>query len=109
MSDTFVEDRKKEIAENKILIYGKGTKLMPMCGFSGSVVEMFRQIGHPFEMINVLENPEIRARLKEVTEWPTFPQIFIGGEFVGGCDIATEMFHSGELKSLTDTAFEASS
>ncbi len=102
MSDTFKADREQEIKENRILIYGKGTKLMPMCGFSGTVVEIFKSLGQPFEMVNVLENPEIRARLREVTDWPTFPQIFIDGEFVGGCDIAKEMFESGELKQLVD-------
>ena len=100
MSDTFKEDREKEIQANRILIYGKGTKLMPMCGFSGTVVEIFKSFGEPFEMINVLDNPDIRARLKEVTDWPTFPQVFVDGEFVGGCDIVREMFDAGELEQL---------
>ena len=102
MSDTFKADREKEIADNQILIYGKGTKLMPMCGFSGQVVEIFKHLEKPFEMINVLDNPDIRARLKEVTDWPTFPQIFVKGEFIGGCDIAREMFESGELKTMVE-------
>ena len=105
MSDSFVAEREKEITENKILIYGKGTKLMPMCGFSGAVVEMFRELGRPFSMINVLENPDIRSRLKEISDWPTFPQVFVNGEFVGGCDIAREMYESGELKQLVEASF----
>ncbi len=105
MTDTFIEAREKEIKEHNILIYGKGTESMPMCGFSARVVDLFLKIDKPFHMINVLENPEIRARLKEVSGWPTFPQVFVNGELIGGCDITEEMYESGELEKLVEEAF----
>lgn len=105
--DRFIEDRKKEISDNKIIIYGKGTKLMPLCGFTAQVMQIFKSFDKPFQVVNVLDNPEIRSRLKELSEWPTFPQIFVDGEFLGGCDIAMEMYESGELQQVVDKAFDA--
>lgn len=102
-----MEDRQKEIEKNKILLYIKGTKNMPMCGFSSAVLQIFKGIGKPFETINVLENPEIRQRMEEFSNWPTFPQVFINGEFVGGCDIVTEMHERGELVPLVEKAFQS--
>jgi len=107
MSDRFSEDRQKEISQNKILLYIKGTKNMPMCGFSSAVLQIFKGIGKPFETINILENPEIRQRMEEFSNWPTFPQVFIDGEFVGGCDIVTEMHERGELVPLVEKAFQS--
>ena len=107
MSDRFMEDRQKEIDQNKILLYIKGTKNMPMCGFSSAVLQIFKGIGKPFETINILENSEIRQRMEEFSNWPTFPQVFINGEFVGGCDIVTEMHERGELIPLVEKAFQS--
>ena len=107
MSDRFAEDRQKEISQNKILLYIKGTKNMPMCGFSSAVLQIFKGIGKPFETINILENPEIRQRMEEFSNWPTFPQVFIDGEFVGCCDIVTEMHERGELVPLVEKAFQS--
>ncbi len=107
MSDRFIEDRQKEVGQNKILLYIKGTKNTPMCGFSSAVLQIFKGIGKPFETINVFENPEIRQRMEEFSNWPTFPQVFIDGEFVGGCDIVTEMHERGELVPLVEKAFQS--
>jgi len=91
------------ITNNDIVIYMKGTKDFPQCGFSAVVVQIFKNLNANFLDINVLTNPEIRQAIKEFSDWPTIPQIYIKGEFIGGCDIAKEMFQSGELqKLLTD-------
>lgn len=105
MSDSFVQDRQREVNQHKILLYIKGTKQAPMCGFSAAVLQIFQGIGKPFETVNILENPEIRERMEEFSNWPTFPQVFIDGEFVGGCDIVSEMHERGELVPLIDKAF----
>ncbi len=105
MSDQFMEDRKKEVTENKILLYIKGTKDQPQCGFSAQTLQIFSQVGKPFTTVDVLTNPEIRRRMQEFSNWPTFPQVFIGGEFVGGCDIVAEMHEKGELEPLVKKAF----
>lgn len=97
------EIRKKiesQINQNKILIYMKGTKEMPQCGFSARVVEIFKSYGVPFETVNVLADPELRQALKEFSNWPTFPQVYINGKFIGGCDICVEMDERGELEPL---------
>lgn len=106
MADKFVEDRKAEISKHKILLYIKGTKQMPQCGFSAAVVQIFSGLGKPFHTVDILANPEIRSRMEEISNWPTFPQIFINGEFVGGCDIVTEMHERGELEPLVEKAFK---
>ena len=105
MSDNFKADREKEVKSDKIVMYIKGTKEQPMCGFSAKTLDIFKKIGKPFTTINILENPTIRAHMEEFSNWPTFPQIFIGGEFVGGCDIISEMDQSGELVPLVKKAF----
>ena len=78
----------------------KGTPLFPQCGFSARVVQILKHAGVPFGSVNVLENPEIREGIKAFSNWPTIPQLFIKGEFIGGCDIVTEMFQTGELQAL---------
>ncbi len=93
----------KDIKENKVMIYMKGTPEFPQCGFSGQVVSIFKQYKIPFGAKNVLEDPDLRQGIKDFTDWPTIPQIFINGEFVGGCDIITEMHNKGELKKLMET------
>ncbi len=105
MSDDFKAQREKEVTSDKIVIYIKGTKEQPMCGFSAKAIEIFRKIGKPFTTIDILKNPEIRAHMEEFSNWPTFPQIFVGGEFVGGCDIISEMYAGGELEPLVKKTF----
>jgi monothiol glutaredoxin len=82
----------------------KGTQDMPMCGFSNSVVQVLSQYGVEFKDVNVLENPEIRVKLSEYSNWPTIPQLFINGELIGGCDIVMEMDTKGELKDILKKA-----
>ena len=92
-----------DIESNPIILYMKGTKDMPMCGFSSSVVQILNHYGVEFKDVNVLEDSEIRIRLSEHSNWPTIPQLFINGELVGGADIAMEMHNSGELETMLDT------
>ncbi|HWP94136.1 MAG TPA: Grx4 family monothiol glutaredoxin [Gammaproteobacteria bacterium] len=99
-----IERIKEQIASNRILIYMKGTPDFPQCGFSARAVQCLKAVGAEFGYVNVLEEPEIRARLKEYSNWPTFPQVFVNGELVGGCDIVVELYQSGELKKLVDAA-----
>ncbi len=92
------------IREVPILLFTKGNKMFPRCGFSKAVIDVFNQLGVPFETIDIFEHPGIKPALVEITDWPTTPQIFIGGEFVGGGDIVREMFADGSLKPLVDAA-----
>jgi monothiol glutaredoxin len=89
---------------NKILVFMKGSKLMPMCGFSNNVVQILNTLGVPYATVDILEDPEIRQGIKEYSNWPTIPQIYINGEFVGGSDIAIELYQSGELQQLVEVA-----
>lgn len=97
------EQIKSDIKNNSVILYMKGTKLMPMCGFSATVVNILNAYGVEYKDVNVLEDPEIRIKLSEYSNWPTIPQIFVKGELIGGCDIALELHKSGELKSVFDT------
>ncbi len=94
----------KDIKNNPVILYMKGTQDMPMCGFSNSVVQLLRQYGVEFKDVNVLEDPEIRVKLSEYSNWPTIPQLFINGELIGGCDIVMEMDTKGELKDILKKA-----
>lgn len=94
----------KTINDNMVVLYMKGTKEMPMCGFSNAVVQVLNSYGLPYVDVNILEDPNIRIKLSEITNWPTIPQLFISGEMVGGCDITLEMHQSGELKNKLDEA-----
>ena len=99
--ENIIFDRiRKDIENNDVVLYMKGTAVFPQCGFSAAVVQVLSQIGIPFKDINVLEDSEIREGIKEFTDWPTIPQLYVKGEFVGGCDIVREMFESGELQQL---------
>jgi len=89
-----------QIKNNKVILFMKGTKEMPMCGFSATVVKILNYYNVKFEAVNILEDPNIRIELSKYSDWPTIPQLFIKGEFVGGCDIALEMHNSGELKTI---------
>lgn len=88
------------VKNNKIVLFMKGTKDFPQCGFSGQVVHLLSQVGADFKDVNVLEDPDLRQGIKDYTQWPTIPQLYINGEFVGGCDIVTELFQSGELEEM---------
>ena len=90
----------QQIADHPILIYMKGSPDQPRCGFSAQASQALMACGKPFAFIDILSNPEIRAQLPKYSEWPTFPQLFVQGELVGGCDIITEMYQSGELQTL---------
>jgi monothiol glutaredoxin len=103
MSDTATTaaDRiKQEISENPVLLYMKGTPVFPQCGFSARVVQILTTLGVKFKGVDVLADPAIRQGVKDFSNWPTIPQLYVKGEFVGGCDIVSEMFESGELKQV---------
>ena len=90
----------REIRENKVLVYMKGTPSFPMCGFSAATVEVLREIGVPFKAVDVLAEPDKRDAIKVFSKWPTVPQVYVNGKFVGGCDIVREMHARGELAPL---------
>lgn len=92
------------VKQHKILVFMKGSKLMPMCGFSNNVVQILNAVGVPFETVDVLEDPEIRQGVKEYSQWPTIPQVYINGEFVGGSDIMIELYQKGELQEMLEVA-----
>ncbi len=94
---------KQQIAENPILIYMKGSPKMPQCGFSAKAVQCLEACGANFAYIDILENPEIRQKLPEYANWPTFPQLYVNGELIGGSDIILEMYKNGELEALLQT------
>ena len=95
-----------DIKENKIILFMKGTKEMPMCGFSNSVVQILSHYGVEYKDVNVLTDPQIRVNLSEFSNWPTIPQLFVKGELIGGADIAMEMHQKGQLLDLLDTSAE---
>ncbi len=100
-TNTTVTDRiKQDIADNSVVLYMKGTPVFPQCGFSSAVVQILTHLGVKFKGIDVLSDPEIRQGIKEFSSWPTIPQLYVKGEFVGGCDIVREMFEAGELSDF---------
>lgn len=105
MSDQIHQEIEQEVAANTILVYGKGTKTMPRCGFTLETIEFFHNLGYPFEVIDVLENMPKREALSEMTNWPTLPKVFIGGKFYGDTDILGPMAESGELQHLLQENF----
>ena len=100
MADPVFDRIQSEIDGNPVFLYMKGTPMFPQCGFSARVVQILSHLGVPFSSANVLEEQELREGVKEFSQWPTIPQLYVKGEFVGGCDIVTEMFQSGELETL---------
>lgn len=94
----------EQLKSNDILLYMKGTPDFPQCGFSGQTVAALNAIGKPYAFVNIFEDQEVREGLKTYSNWPTFPQLYVKGELIGGCDIVIEMYHSGELKELIDGA-----
>ena len=105
MSDPIRAEIAQEISANTILVYGKGTKDAPLCGFTMETIQFFNHFGYPFEVVNVLENMPKRAALAEMTDWPTLPKVFIKGQFFGDTDILAPMAQNGELQTLLETAF----
>jgi monothiol glutaredoxin len=95
--DQFIDN---EVKSNDVVLFMKGTPQFPMCGFSGQMVQILDYLGVPYKGLNVLENEELRGGIKNYSNWPTIPQLYVKGEFVGGCDIIREMFQAGELQSL---------
>ena len=89
-----------EVKSEDVVLFMKGTPQFPMCGFSGQVVQILNYVGVPFKGVNVLEDQEIREGIKAYSNWPTIPQLYVKGEFVGGCDIVREMFQAGELQTF---------
>ena len=100
MADTISDRIKGDITKNDVMLYMKGTPMFPQCGFSARVIQILTHMGVPFQSANVLEDEELREGIKTFSQWPTVPQLYVRGEFVGGCDIITEMFQDGELETL---------
>ncbi len=99
-----IETIRDQIENNPVILYMKGSPNQPQCGFSARSVQALMACGQRFAYVDILSNPEIRAKLPEYANWPTFPQLWIKGELMGGCDIITEMYESGELKTLINAA-----
>ncbi len=103
MSDNPVFDRiRQEIDETQVVLYMKGTPIFPQCGFSATVVQVLSEVGVKFKGVDVLMDPSLRDGVKQFSDWPTIPQLYVKGEFVGGCDIVREMFETGELKQYLE-------
>lgn len=100
MSNPVFDQIQQDINGNDIVLYMKGTKTLPQCGFSAAVVQILSMTGVNFKDVNVLDDMEIREGIKQFTNWPTIPQLYVKGEFVGGCDIVREMYENGELQQL---------
>jgi monothiol glutaredoxin len=100
MTNPTFERIQNEIGEHPVMLYMKGTAMFPQCGFSARVVQILTHLGVPFHTANVLEDMELREGIKQFSNWPTIPQLYVKGELVGGCDIVTEMYQSGELDTL---------
>ena len=102
MANPVFDRIQSDISDNPVMLYMKGTAMFPQCGFSARVVQILSHMGVPFKTANVLEDAELREGIKQFSNWPTIPQLYVKGEFVGGCDIVTEMFQSGELKTALE-------
>lgn len=100
MSNPVFDRIQNDITEHPVMLFMKGTAMFPQCGFSARVVQILTHMNVPFHTANVLEDAELRDGIKQFSSWPTIPQLYVKGEFVGGCDIVTEMFQSGELSTL---------
>ena len=100
MEKALSEHISRDIKKNHVILFMKGTKQMPLCGFSAKVVNLLKNLQIDFETRNVIEDEELRKGIKAYSNWPTLPQLYIGGTFIGGCDIVSELYESGELKEL---------
>jgi len=106
MSEDVLSKIEQQVKNNKVMLYMKGNPNAPQCGFSAHTVEILRSYGIPFETADVLADPAIRDGIKRYSNWPTIPQVYIDGKFVGGCDIVSELHERGELESMLKSAFE---
>jgi monothiol glutaredoxin len=106
MGDPIEDEIQQEMKTHKILIYGKGTKAMPMCGFTKETMQFFDKYGYPYELVDVLQNPAKREVLTKMTNWPTLPKVFINGKFYGDTDILDPMEKKGEVEPLLKDAFK---
>jgi monothiol glutaredoxin len=104
-----MEEIEREVRDNKIVVYMKGTPAFPMCGFSAATVQVLKEIGVPFKAVDILAEPDKRDGIKVYSNWPTIPQVYVGGKFVGGCDIVREMHARGELAPLLRAAVNGES
>jgi len=102
-----LEKIQKQVDENPVIIYMKGTPQLPQCGFSSRAAQALQGCGIEFAYVNILQDPEIFENLPRFADWPTFPQIYINGELIGGCDITLDMFQNGDLQKMTKQAMEA--
>jgi monothiol glutaredoxin len=100
MDNPIFAEIQNKIDSSPVMLFMKGTPMFPQCGFSARVVQILKHVNVPFQTVNVLEDPEIRDGIKSFSNWPTIPQLYVKGEFIGGCDIVTEMYQSGELQDL---------
>ena len=100
MSDAVKDKIEKEIKSHKVVLFVKGTPQAPQCGFSAATMEIFQKLNVPFHSVDVIADNEIRRSLPQISQWPTFPQVFINGKLIGGCDIVKEMHATGELQKL---------
>ncbi len=106
MSQAIHDTIQQQITDNKVMIYMKGTPEFPQCGFSAATIQVFQRMGYPYETVNVLDDSDIRQGIKSFSNWPTIPQVYVDGEFIGGCDITLEMYQRGELEPLVKAAVE---
>ena len=100
MQDVTHDRINQELTDNSVVLYMKGTAVFPQCGFSAAVIEILDREGVGYKTLNVLEDPDVRDGIKTFSDWPTIPQLYVGGEFVGGCDIVTELYGNGELATI---------
>ncbi len=105
MTQDVMAEIASEIRTNKVMIYMKGNPTFPQCGFSAATIEVFHELGRPFATADVLASPAKREAIKRYSNWPTIPQVYIDGKFIGGCDIVRELHETGELKRILDEAF----
>jgi monothiol glutaredoxin len=103
-----IERIQSAITGNRICIFMKGNRNFPMCGFSAATVQIFEQLAVPYETVDVLSDPELREQIKVFSNWPTIPQVYIDGKFVGGCDIVRELYETGELQDVVKSALSQS-
>ena len=101
---TIIEELENQVKDNPVLLYMKGSPEAPQCGFSSKASQILIACGKPFSFVDILSNPEIRANLPQYSNWPTFPQLFVNGELIGGCDIICELHEAGDLQTIIDSA-----
>jgi monothiol glutaredoxin len=106
MSDQVFERIREDVQQHAVLIFMKGDRVFPQCGFSGATVRIFESLGVPFETRDVLQDPELREGIKRFSNWPTIPQVYVAGEFVGGCDVVHELYQQGELAQIVGKAIQ---